>query len=35
MIIAPEVVKQLHAKGANEKVVVLGGDIPTDYIPKL
>ncbi|MEJ2730238.1 MAG: cobalamin B12-binding domain-containing protein [Deltaproteobacteria bacterium] len=35
MILAPEVVKQLHAKGANEKVVVLGGAIPPDDIPKL
>jgi methylmalonyl-CoA mutase C-terminal domain/subunit len=35
MILAPEVVKQLHAKGANDKVVVLGGTIPPDDIPKL
>jgi methylmalonyl-CoA mutase C-terminal domain/subunit len=35
MILAPEVVKQLHAKGANDKVVVLGGTIPPDEIPKL
>ena len=35
MILAPEVVKQLNAKGANEKVVVLGGTVPPDDIPKL
>ena len=35
MILAPEVVKQLNAKGANEKVVILGGTIPSDDIPKL
>lgn len=35
MILAPEVVKQLHAKGADEKVVVLGGTIPPDDIAKL
>jgi methylmalonyl-CoA mutase C-terminal domain/subunit len=35
MILAPEVVKQLNAKGANEKVVILGGTIPPDDIPKL
>jgi methylmalonyl-CoA mutase C-terminal domain/subunit len=35
MVLAPEVVKQLNAKGANEKVVVLGGTIPPDDISKL
>jgi methylmalonyl-CoA mutase C-terminal domain/subunit len=35
MILAPEVVKQLQAKGAAEKVVVLGGTIPLDDIAKL
>jgi methylmalonyl-CoA mutase C-terminal domain/subunit len=35
MILAPEVVKQLHAKGAVDKIVVLGGTIPPDDIPKL
>ena len=35
MILAPEVVKQLQAKGAAEKVVVLGGTIPPDDIAKL
>jgi methylmalonyl-CoA mutase C-terminal domain/subunit len=35
MTLAPEVVKQLNAKEANEKVVVLGGTIPPDDIPKL
>ena len=35
LILAPEVVKQLKAKGANEKVVILGGTIPPDDIPKL
>ena len=35
MILAPEVVKQLNAKGTNEKVVILGGTIPPDDIPKL
>jgi methylmalonyl-CoA mutase C-terminal domain/subunit len=35
MILAPEVVKQLHAKGANDKVVILGGTIPPDDIAKL
>ena len=35
MILAPEVVKQLDTKGANEKVVILGGTIPPDDIPKL
>jgi methylmalonyl-CoA mutase C-terminal domain/subunit len=35
MVLAPEVVKQLNAKGAKEKVVVLGGTIPPDDIPKL
>ena len=35
MILAPEVVKQLNAKGAHDKVVVLGGTIPPDDIAKL
>jgi methylmalonyl-CoA mutase C-terminal domain/subunit len=35
MILAPEVVKQLDTKGANEKIVILGGTIPPDDIPKL
>ena len=35
MVLAPEVVKQLNAKGAKEKVVVLGGTIPPDDISKL
>ena len=35
MILAPEVVKQLQAQGAAEKVVVLGGAIPPDDIAKL
>jgi methylmalonyl-CoA mutase C-terminal domain/subunit len=35
MILAPEVVKKLNAKGATEKVVVLGGTIPPDDIAKL
>ena len=35
MILAPEVVKQLKAKGANDKVVVLGGTIPPEDIAKL
>jgi methylmalonyl-CoA mutase C-terminal domain/subunit len=35
MILAPEVVKQLDTKGANEKIVILGGTIPSDDIPKL
>mgnify|MGYP001823460535 FL=1 len=35
MILAPEVVKQLNAKGANDKLVVPGGTIPPDDIPQL
>ena len=35
MILAPEVVKQLDTKGSNEKIVILGGTIPPDDIPKL
>ncbi len=35
MILAPEVVKLLNAKGAKEKIVILGGSIPPDDIPKL
>ena len=35
MILAPAVVKQLQAKGAAEKIVVLGGAIPPDDIAKL
>ena len=35
MILAPEVVKLLKKKGSEEKIVVLGGTIPPDDIPKL
>ena len=35
MILAPEVVDRLHAKGAGDKVVVLGGTIPPGDVPKL
>ena len=35
MMLAPEVVKLLDAKGAEEKTVILGGTIPPDDIPKL
>ncbi|UCB49495.1 MAG: cobalamin B12-binding domain-containing protein [Deltaproteobacteria bacterium] len=35
MILAPEVVTALRKKGVEEKMVVLGGAIPPDDIPKL
>ena len=35
MMLAPEVVKLLNAKGAAEKLVILGGTIPPDDISKL
>ena len=35
MMLAPEVVKRLKEKGAEEKIVILGGAIPPDDIPKL
>jgi len=35
MILAPEVVAALREKGAEEKMVLLGGTIPPDDIPKL
>ncbi len=35
MILAPEVVKALREKGMEETVVILGGTIPPDDIPKL
>jgi methylmalonyl-CoA mutase C-terminal domain/subunit len=35
MILAPEVVKILKQKGMEETVVVLGGTVPPDDIPKL
>lgn len=35
MILAPEVVTALREKGVEEKVVLLGGTIPPDDIPKL
>jgi methylmalonyl-CoA mutase C-terminal domain/subunit len=35
MILAPEVVTALREKGVAEKMVVLGGAIPPDHIPKL
>lgn len=35
MILAPEVVTALRQKGVEEKVVLLGGTIPPDDIPKL
>ena len=35
MILAPEVVKILKQKGIEETVVVLGGTVPPDDIPKL
>ncbi|MGD8524554.1 MAG: cobalamin B12-binding domain-containing protein [Desulfobacterales bacterium] len=35
MMLAPEVVKLLDAKGAEGKTVILGGTIPPDDIPKL
>lgn len=35
MILAPDVVTALREKGLEEKVVLLGGTIPPDDIPKL
>ena len=35
MMLAPEVVKLLNAKGAEGKTVILGGTIPPNDIPKL
>jgi methylmalonyl-CoA mutase C-terminal domain/subunit len=35
MMLAPEVVKLLNAKGAEGKTVILGGTIPPDDIPRL
>ena len=35
MILAPEVMRVLREKGMGETVVVLGGTIPPDDIPKL
>ena len=35
MMLAPEVVQKLNAKGAEDKTVILGGTIPPDDIPKL
>jgi methylmalonyl-CoA mutase C-terminal domain/subunit len=35
MMLAPEVVQQLQAKGAEDKTVILGGTIPPDDIPRL
>ena len=35
MMLAPEVVQQLNAKGAQDKTVILGGTIPPDDIPGL
>ncbi len=35
MMLAPEVVQKLNAKGAEDKVVILGGTIPPDDVPKL
>jgi len=35
MILAPEVVRLLKEKGMDETMVVLGGTIPPDDIPKL
>ena len=35
MMLAPEVVKLLNAKGAEGKTVILGGTIPPHDIPKL
>jgi len=35
MMLAPEVVQKLHAKGAEDKTVILGGTIPPDDVPKL
>jgi len=35
MILAPEVVRELRDRGMEQTVVVLGGTIPPDDIPKL
>ena len=35
MMLAPEVVQKLNAEGAEDKVVILGGTIPPDDVPKL
>jgi methylmalonyl-CoA mutase C-terminal domain/subunit len=35
MMLAPEVVQKLNSKGAEDKVVILGGTIPPDDVPKL
>ena len=35
MMLAPEVVQKLNAKGAEDKTVILGGTIPPDDVPKL
>ena len=35
MILAPEVVKILRGKGMEETMVILGGTIPPDDVPKL
>ena len=35
MMLAPEVVQKLNAKGADDKTVILGGTIPPGDIPKL
>ena len=35
MILAPEVVRELRERGMEQTVVVLGGTIPPDDVPKL
>jgi methylmalonyl-CoA mutase C-terminal domain/subunit len=35
MMLAPEVVQKLEAKGAEDKTVILGGTIPPDDVTKL
>jgi len=35
MMLAPEVVQKLKAKGAEDKTVILGGTIPPDDVPRL
>ena len=35
MMLAPEVVQKLNANGVEDKVVILGGTIPPDDVPKL
>ena len=35
MMLAPEVVQKLNENGAEDKVVILGGTIPPDDVPKL